>query len=112
MKVRRFVEHDDGVGDERAQAIARVAVIRVDPGKGKGFGAECLQDFVVLLDFGAEQTFKTFGVDQIDHAQAGARRFVAVSGPDAAFGGADFVFALENFPLLIELAVIVFRGRC
>ena len=49
---------------------------------------------------------KAFGIDQIDHAQAGARGFVAVGRADAALGGADFVFALENFALLIEFAVI------
>ena len=46
------------------------------------------------------------GLHQIDHAQAGARRLVAVGGADAALGGADLVAALAHFALLVERAVI------
>src|SRR6185503_4662587 len=39
-------------------------------------------------------------------SQSGAGGFVAVGGADAAFGGADLIFAFENLPLLVEFAVI------
>ena len=49
---------------------------------------------------------KPDGIHQIVHAQADARGFVAVGGADAAFGGADFIFALDYFALGVQFAVI------
>ena len=50
--------------------------------------------------------FELGGINQIVHAQADARRLVAVSRADAALGGADFVFALEQFARAVQFAVI------
>src|ERR1043166_9893558 len=45
-------------------------------------------------------------IDQIDNAQTSPRLLVPVSRPDPALGRADLFFALEDFPLRIQLAVI------
>ena len=68
--------------------------------------AERLQDAVVLLDLGLQFFGEKLGLHQVAHAQAGARGFVAVGRADAALGRADFVFALAQLALFIELAVI------
>ena len=46
------------------------------------------------------------GLHQIEHAQTGARRFIAIGRADAALGRADFVLAFANLALFVERAVI------
>ena len=55
---------------------------------------------------GGKLVFELRRINQIIHAQADARRLVAVSRADAALGGADFVFALEHFARAVQFAVI------
>src|SRR6185436_2565027 len=91
---------------KRLQIIARRAVFIVNLFERQRLRTEGFQDFVVLLDLELELLLKALRMNQVDHPQAGARRLVAVGRADAALGGADFVFALENFALLVQLAVI------
>jgi hypothetical protein len=42
---------------------------------------------------------ETLRIDEVDHAQADARDFIAICRANAAFGGADFIFAFEHFAL-------------
>ena len=72
----------------------------------KRLGAEGLQHLVVLLDLELELLLEPLRVDQVDHAQAGARRLVAVGRADAALGGADLVLAFERLALGVQFAVI------
>lgn len=44
--------------------------------------------------------------DEVHHADADARRLVAVARADAAFGGADLALALGEFARAVELAMI------
>ena len=106
VAAHRFVEIDDGVGHERLQHIARFAVGGVDFFERERPGAKRLEDFVVLPDLERKLFRKPIRVYQVDHPQAGARGLVAVGRADPAFGGADFIFALEDFALLIEFAMI------
>ena len=50
--------------------------------------------------------FEPRRVNQIVHAQADARRLVAIGRADATLGRADFVFALEHLALRVQFAVI------
>jgi len=100
------VQKDDGIGDKWFQVIPGSAVFIVDLFEGERFRAEGFENFVVLFDFQFELAFESFGIDQIDHPQTRSSCFVTISGADAAFGGANFVFAFENFALGVELAVI------
>ena len=92
--------------DERLQIFAGGAVVGENFLEGQRLGAEGLEDGVVFLDARRELCLEARRVNQIDHAQADARGFVAVGGADAALGGADFVFALEHFALGVQFAVI------
>ena len=88
-----FVEQHDCVDHKRPQPVSRRAVGGMNLLERERFCAKGLEDFVVLLDLGAEHLPEARRVDQVNHARAGPRRFIAVSRTDAALGGADFVFA-------------------
>ena len=103
---RRLVQQHHRVGDKRFQTVPGRAILGVDLGEGKRLGPEGAQNLVVLLDLEAQQRLETVRVDQINHPQSRPRRLVAVGRADAAFGRADFVFALERFALRIQFAMI------
>src|SRR5436190_9253057 len=101
-----FVQENDGVGNERFQIVAGGAVLGMNVFERKGLRPERFEDFVVLDDLGSEQLLEALRIDQVNDAEPGARGLIAVGRPDPAFSGADLVFALEDFALGIELAVI------
>ncbi len=101
-----LLEQDDGIGNEWLEEVAGGAIGLVDLLERKRPCAEGLEHFVVLFDLERELFFEALGLDQVNYSQAGARRFVAVGGADAAFGGADFIFSFEDFPLGVEFAMI------
>src|SRR5438552_16787612 len=98
-----FVQQNDRVGDEGSQPVSGGAIARMDLFERKRPGPESLQDFVVLLDFLAQESFESRRVNQVNDAQTRAGGFVTVSGPDAALGGAVFVFAFQNLALGVQL---------
>src|SRR5262245_37689437 len=100
------MQQADGVRDERLQIIAGVTIFLVNLFERQRLGSERFQYFIVLAKLELKLLTESLLVDQIDDAQSGSRCFVAVSGSDSAFGGADFVFAFQNFALHIELAVV------
>jgi hypothetical protein len=102
----RLVQVYDGVSDEGLECVAGGAVGVVDFFKRKRFATESFQDFVVFLDALFENCFEAFGIDEINETHADAGGFVTVRRADASFGGADFVFALEDFALGIEFAMV------
>ena len=101
-----FVQQDDGVLHERLQVFARLIVFRKYRLERKRFGAERFEDDVVFLDAGGKFGFEFDRINQVADAQADAGGLVAVSGADAALGGADLVFALEHFAGAVQLAMI------
>src|SRR5947208_3255672 len=102
----RLVKEDDGIGDERRQIIPSRAIGLVDGLEGKRFGPECLENFVVLFELGLKLPRESLRINQIQHAQTGSRRFIAVSGANPSFRRADLIFAFEDLALRIELAMI------
>src|ERR1035441_10696535 len=70
------------------------------------FGAEGLEDLVILFDLGLELGLEPSRADQINDAQSRPRRLIPIRRADAAFGSADLVLALEGLALGIELAMI------
>src|ERR1044071_1184389 len=60
----------------------------------------------MLLNPVLKQQLKPGRLIQVDHPQACPSGLIAVGWAYAALGGADLVFALEDFALRIELAMI------
>ncbi len=65
-----------------------------------------MQHLVVFLDAQTQFFLESSRVHEVNHAQADTCRLVAVGRADAALGRADFIFALEHFPLRVQFAVI------
>jgi len=97
---------DDRVRDIGGEFLGGTAVGLMHFREGERSGAERFEDFVILFDLRLESVLERFRLDQVDHSQSGAGGFVTVGRADAAFGGADLVFAFENLALLVEFAVI------
>ncbi len=100
------MQQHNGIGHKGPQLVSRRPVSGVDLGKRKGLRPKGLQNLVVLLDLRTQQRLEAIRVDQIDHPQTRPGRFIAIGRSDAAFGRPDFVFALEDFPLLVQLPMI------
>ena len=67
---------------------------------------DLLQEVVLLGQWAQQPVPQPFGIEQVDHADAVALRFVRVGGADAAAGGADAAVAAALFHRLIQQAVI------
>src|ERR1051326_9548041 len=101
-----FMQQYYRVGHELLEIIARRVITIMDLLEREWLCTEGLQDFVVLPDLQFQLFLKALGIDQVQHAQSRSRRFVAVRRSDAPLGGSELMFALQNFALGIQLAVI------
>ncbi len=105
--LHRLVQQHDRVGDERLQIISRRRGIRRGPFLNEsGFAPSACSTSLFSLMRERSLPSSRSGSNQVNHAQTDARRLVAVGRADAALGGADLVFALEHFPLRVQLAMI------
>ncbi len=101
-----FVEIDHGVADEWPKLFSGRAEVPVDAFKVEGFDAESGEHRVVFLNALGELFAEQIGLEEVGHAQPDAGDFVAVSGTNSTFGGADFTGASGQFAGLIEFTVV------
>src|SRR5262249_54120659 len=100
------VEIQYGVRNERPQFFSRGQVTFVDLPIMDRLCTERFQNAVVFADLGLQFFREQNRLHQIRDAQSGAGGLVAISGPDAPFGGADFDVPFAELALLVERAMI------
>ena len=88
--LKRAMQIDDRVCDKRPQFFAGGEISLVDFAIVDRLCAERLQNAVVLADLRLQFLCEQDRLHQIGNPQTGARRFIAISRADSAFGRSNF----------------------
>ena len=102
LHLQGAVQEYDGVGNERPQDFRSRQGVIDDLFRIQRWGAEALEEGVVLLDALGEFFLQHVGSQKVARAKPGARGLVGIGRTDAALGGADFFGAFLRFAQAVE----------